>query len=55
VPSSPEMEPLPIETQHRQRSAYSHIDTEPLSRKKMRSGNVDSHDLMGMVARMLGR
>jgi hypothetical protein len=31
------------------------IVTAPLSRKQMRSGNVDFHDLTGMIARMLGR
>lgn len=31
------------------------IATSPVFNRQMRAGNVDSHDLMGMVARMLGR
>jgi phospholipase C len=54
VPASPVMEPLPIGTQSRMFPG-SAIDTEPMSRKKMRQGNVDAHELLGMLARMLGR
>jgi hypothetical protein len=31
------------------------IETPLLSRKQMRAGNVDFHELTGMVARLLGR
>lgn len=51
VPNSPTMSPLPVEPRQGGRS----IDTDPVSRKQMRSGNVDYHDLTGMLARMLGR
>lgn len=52
VPASPAMAALPFRiAPGRHRS----IETEPVSRKKMLSGNVDFHDLSGMVARMLGR
>jgi phospholipase C len=54
VPASPAMEPLPIGTQSR-KFPGSAIDTEPMSSKKMRQGNVDAHELLGMLARMLGR
>jgi phospholipase C len=54
VPMSPAMEPLPIGTQSRMYPG-SAIDTEPMSRQKMRQGNVDAHELLGMLARMLGR
>jgi hypothetical protein len=36
-------------------SSASEIITPPLSRKQMREGNVDYHDISGRLARMLGR
>ena len=51
VPVSPTMRPLPFAQASGERS----IETEPISRKQMRSGNVDYHVLTGMLARMLGR
>lgn len=52
VPASPDMPLLPDEIVFRRGRM---IATEPMSRKAMRAGNVDYHDLSGMVARMLGR
>jgi phospholipase C len=50
VPESPEMQPLIEAT-----PPGPAIITEPISRKQMRSGNVDYHDLTGFLARLLGR
>ena len=55
VPSSPDMPELELDSPHPPRFAGSRIETDLVSRERMRAGNVDSHDLMGMVARMLGR
>ena len=51
VPASPPMQPLPVAAM----AGAPTIDTSPLSRRQMRAGNVDYHDLTGMLARMLGR
>jgi hypothetical protein len=51
VPKSPDMPLLPEDTQRRTRG----IETDPVSRKEMIKGNVDYHDLSGMVARLIGR
>lgn len=52
IPLPPTLVSLPPEdVQHRGRA----IATNPIFNRQMRAGNVDSHDLMGMVARMLGR
>ncbi len=52
VPASPALAALQFRiAPGRHRS----IETEPVSRKKMLSGDVEFHDLSGMVARMLGR
>ena len=48
VPPPPALKPLPG-------AAPPRIVTPPISRKQMRAGNVDYHDLTGMLARMLGR
>jgi phospholipase C len=52
ISSPAPLRPLPAdEPLHRRRM----ITTEPVFNRQMRAGNVDSHDLMGMLARMLGR
>jgi phospholipase C len=51
VPKSPDMPLLPEDTQRRTRG----IETDPVYRKEMIKGNVDYHDLSGMVARLIGR
>lgn len=51
VPSPYPMQPLP-DNQLRQQSS---IVNKPISKRQMRAGNVDYHDLTGMLARMLGR
>jgi phospholipase C len=51
VPNSPPLPPLPVKTQNEKPA----IVTEPISRKRMRAGKVDFHELTGMLARMLGR
>ena len=52
VPPSPAMDPLPFP---RRPGRHRMIETPPLSRKKMLSGDADFHELTGMVARLLGR
>jgi phospholipase C len=51
VPDSPMMTGLPDQPQQ----PVTAIVTDPISRKQMRNGNVDYHDLTGMLGRMLGR
>ena len=55
VPPSPAMEPIPLDAQLRPAPGASQIITEPITRKKMREGNTNAHELLGMLARMLGR
>jgi len=45
----PDVPPLPAGEPIRR------IVTDPVFNRQMRAGNVDSHELMGMVGRMLGR
>jgi phospholipase C len=52
VPAPPAPMPLPPDEPTRRKRA---IVTQPLFRSQMRRGNVDFHDLTGMLARMLGR
>jgi Phosphoesterase family len=52
VPPYPPLPPLPADEPLRRGST---IVTRPVFRRQMRSGNVDFHDLTGMLARMLGR
>ena len=52
VPAPPDLRPLPLGEPNRRGGA---IVTEPVFNRQMRDGNVDSHELMGMLARMLGR
>jgi hypothetical protein len=54
VPPSPTLADLPVEVP-RLAPGASAIDTPYLSRKRMREGPVESHDLLGHLARMLGR
>jgi phospholipase C len=51
VPKSPDLLPLDDEA----RVVRPTIDTRPISRREMQSGNVDYHELTGMLARLLGR
>ncbi|MGH8544305.1 MAG: alkaline phosphatase family protein [Gammaproteobacteria bacterium] len=48
----PELPPLPPDEPIRRSGV---IVTEPVFNRQMRAGNVESHELMGMLARMLGR
>lgn len=50
VPAPPVLKPLPVVLK-----GPAHIVTEPISRRTMRVGHVDYHDLTGMLARLLGR
>ena len=52
VPVPPALDALPFRAP---RGKHRAIETEPVSREKMMSGDVEFHDLSGMVARMLGR
>lgn len=52
VPAPPAMAPLPFRPSRGRRRV---IESNPLSRKKLLSGEVEFHDLSGMVARLLGR
>lgn len=52
VSSSPPLPPLPTPVRLANGRA---IITEPVSRKQMQQGNVDYHDLTGMLGRLLGR
>jgi phospholipase C len=52
APALAALAPLPLDEPIRPKRA---IVTQPLSRSQMRRGNVDFHDLTGMLARMLGR
>jgi hypothetical protein len=52
--SSPTLADLPIDVR-RLAPGASAIETAPLSRKRMRQGPVDYHELSGRLARMLGR
>jgi len=45
----------PIFAQTEPQTTEPTINTKPISRKQMRSGDVEYHDLTGMLARMLGR
>lgn len=54
VPAPPELGTLPIDAR-RLTSDASQIITPPLSRKRMREGEADFHDVSGHLARMLGR
>jgi hypothetical protein len=54
VPPSPALGTLPIDVR-RVTPGASQIVTPPLSRKRMREGAVDYHDVSGRLARMLGR
>jgi phospholipase C len=54
VEASPSLPGLPLEVRRLVSGASATI-TAPLSRKKMREGHVEAHDVMGFVARMLGR
>jgi phospholipase C len=49
VPAPPALKPLPTATA----AGTSRIVTPPISRKQIREGEVDFHDLTGMVARVL--
>ena len=52
VSAPPDLPPLPPDEPIRRGGV---IVTEPVFNRQMRAGNVDAHELMGMVARMLGR
>ncbi len=54
VPPAPALEPLPVDVR-RVVGGTSRIETRPLSRKEMREGGVDYHELTGRWARQLGR
>lgn len=54
VPPPRELGDLPIDARRIVPGA-SQIVTPPLSRKRMRDGDVDFHDVLGRLARMLGR
>jgi hypothetical protein len=54
VPPSPSLPSLPIDVRIAP-SPTTRIITKPLSRKEMREGQVDFHDLSGRWARQLGR
>jgi phospholipase C len=54
VGPSPELEPLPITVRAIVPGA-SQIITPTISRRRLREGQVDYHDISGFVARMLGR
>jgi phospholipase C len=59
VPPAPYMQPIPLDAQLDAHlpamPGAGQIMTEPMTRKKMREGNIDAHSLLGMLARMLGR
>ncbi len=54
VPPSPSIPELPIDVRLAL-SPTTKITTPPVSRKQMREGQVDYHDLSGRWARQLGR
>jgi phospholipase C len=54
IPATPVLGDLPI-TARALVPGASQIVTPPLSRKRMREGPVDYHDISGRLARMLGR
>jgi hypothetical protein len=51
IPPSPSLPSLPMNV----RAEGPVIVTKPLSRRALRNGDADFHDLTGMLARMLGR
>jgi phospholipase C len=55
VPASPSLQCLPPDVRKKAPSPTSRIITKPLSRKEMRTGPVDYHELTGRWARQLGR
>lgn len=55
VPRSPSLRPLPLDARKTAPSPTTRIITKPLSRKEMREGPVDYHELSGRWARQLGR
>ncbi len=59
VQGSPDLVPLPGDpkpgSSRAQTARHHQVRTEPMSRQKLATGNADSHELLGMVARMLGR
>jgi len=55
VPVSPPLTPLPGFNCPFAGGSHDLIETESISGKKMRRGNVEFHDLTGMLARILGR
>jgi phospholipase C len=55
VPASPSLPPLPLEDRKKSPSPTTQIITRPVSRKQMRTGVADYHDLSGRWARQLGR
>ena len=52
VPASPALTSPPFEIAS---GGHPSIETKPITRKQMLNGNVDFHDLSGMVGRLLGR
>jgi hypothetical protein len=55
VPRSPSLPPLPLGERKKAPSPTTKIITKPVSRKEMREGPVDYHEISGRWARQLGR